>query len=281
MRRSLRDAIVGFSLIGGVVLFSSLTFWLKGLKISSNTWKISANFSDASGLSVGTPVTFRGIQIGNVSKITFTSKDVQANMRINKSDLVLFKPVFAKIQTSSLLGGDAVISLVSEGNSIVNIDALPKSQNCPKDIILCAGDSIKGNDLENISKLTSELNKIISEAEGKEIIKKIVSSIEQFDGTQKNLDELITLSKLELIKAQPIIDELIITVGHVNNILSAIDDPEVISDIRSSADSIQSFTKKLDNITTKFDELINDEDLTNALKDAAIGIGKLFNDIYK
>ena len=29
------------------------------------------------------------------------------------------------------------------------------------------------------------------------------------------------------------------------------------------------------------DELVNDEELKNALKDAAIGIGRLFNDIYE
>ena len=44
MRRSFRDAIVGFSLVGGVVIFSGLTIWLKGLRFSSNTWNnIKAN----------------------------------------------------------------------------------------------------------------------------------------------------------------------------------------------------------------------------------------------
>ena len=85
MRRSYRDAIVGFSLIGGVVLFSGLTFWLKGLKVSRETWNITANFTDATGLSNGTPVTFRGIQIGNVQTITFTPQDVTAKIRINSN----------------------------------------------------------------------------------------------------------------------------------------------------------------------------------------------------
>ena len=40
-------------------------------------------------------------------------------------------------------------------------------------------------------------------------------------------------------------------------------------------------TEKLDKISYKIDELINDDELTSALKDAAIGIGRLFNDIYE
>ncbi len=281
MRRSYRDAIVGFSLLGGVVIFSGLTFWLKGLKLNGETWDITANFTDATGLSEGTPVTFRGIQIGNVQTITFSPKDVQAKIRINKNDLVLFKPIKAKIETNSLLGGDAQVSLISEGNPIETLKILPTDKDCMQKVILCKGDSIKGNDLTNISKLTGDLNKFINDAENKKIISKMVSSIEQFDSTQENLDELIRLTKIELYKVKPIINDLKRSASHINSILSSIDDPEVLQDIKSSTSSIKSFTAKMDKISDKVEEIVNDDDLRNALKDAAIGVGKLFNDIYK
>ena len=281
MRRSHRDAIVGFSLVGGVVLFSGLTFWLKGLKFSRETWNITANFTDATGLSNGTPVTFRGIQIGNVQAITFTPKDVKAKIRINSNDLVLFKPVTAKIETNSLLGGDAQISLNSQGEPIDGFKMLPTGKECVQELILCEGDSIKGNDLSNMSKLAGDLNKFINDADQQEIIEKMVSSIEQFDSTQENLDELIRLSKLELYKAMPIIRDLKKSVNHINSILSSIDDPKVLEDIKASTGSVKSFTAKIDRISDKIDEIVNDDDLRNALKDAAIGVGKLFNDIYK
>ena len=100
--------------------------------------------------------------------------------------------------------------------------------------MLCDGDLIQGQEISNISNLTSDINKFISEAESTGIIKKMVTSIDQFDRTQENLDELISLSKLELKNARPIVEELIQTVNHMNNILSAIDDPQVIGDIRQS-----------------------------------------------
>ena len=178
---------------------------MKGLKFSRETWHITANFTDATGLSNGTPVTFRGIQIGNVQAITFTPKDVKAKIRINSNDLVLFKPVTAKIETNSLLGGDAQISLNSQGEPINNLKMLPTEKKCVQDIILCEGDSIKGNDLSNMSKLAGDLNKFINDADKQEIIEKMVSSIEQFDSTQENLDELIRLSKFDVYIAMPII----------------------------------------------------------------------------
>ncbi|KGG16639.1 MULTISPECIES: MlaD family protein [unclassified Prochlorococcus] len=281
MRRSYRDAIVGFSLIGGVVIFSGLTFWLQGIKVSKGTWSITAKFTDATGLSEGTPVTFRGIQIGNVKQITITPKDVQAKIRINSKDIILFKPVSAKIETSSLLGGDAQISIISQGKPIDKLDLKPIGKKCLPKLILCEGDYIQGADLTNISRLTGDINKLLNEAENNEVIKKIVASIEQFDSTQENLDELIRLSKQELNKAKPIVEDLKRTVDHMNNILGSIDDPKVLGNIKSSTNSIRSFTAKIDKISDKVDELINDEDLTNAIKDAAIGVGKLFKDIYE
>ena len=72
-----------------------------------------------------------------------------------------------------------------------SIDYLPKNKNCPKDIILCESDAFTGSGLENISKLTSQLNKLFTQAGTQDIMTKVVNSIEQFDSTQKNLDELI------------------------------------------------------------------------------------------
>ena len=79
----------------------------------------------------------------------------------------------------------------------------------------------------------------------------------------------------------PIIRDLKKSVNHINSILSSIDDPEVLQDIKSSTSSVKSFTAKIDRISDKLDEIVNDDVLRNALKDAAIGVGKLFNDIYK
>ncbi len=281
MRRSLRDAIVGFSLIGGVVIFSGLTLWLKGIQVNSKTWLINTRFSDATGLAVGTPVTFRGIQVGNVKEINFTTKDVQAIIRINNDKLVLFKPIKATVETSSLLGGDAAISIISEGYPVDDIKYFPKDKNCQAKIILCNGDSIEGDGLNNLSQLTGEINKFLNEAGRLKVLNKMVASIEQFDSTQKHFDELVRLAKVELIKTKPIIDNLESSSIHINNILSSIDDPEVLSDLKSTTRSMNLLTEKLNRISYKVDEILNDEELTNAFKDAAIGIGKLFKDIYK
>ena len=55
MRRSVRDAIVGFSIVGAVVAFSGAMLWLRGVRLGANVWRVKANFPDASGLAVRSP----------------------------------------------------------------------------------------------------------------------------------------------------------------------------------------------------------------------------------
>ena len=121
---------------------------------------------------------------------------------------------------------------------------------------------------------------ILNEASKLDLLKKMVSSIEQFDSTQIHFDELVRIARIELLKTKPILQNLEKSSIHMSNILESIDDPQVLSDIKSSTRSIKLLTEKLDRISYKVDEILNDEELTNAFKDATIGIGKLFNDIY-
>ena len=91
--------------------------WLRDFRLGAKTWEISANFKDASGLAKMSPVTYRGIIVGSVQKINFTPNTVETKIKLNNDKLILPKPVIAKIVTSSMLGGDAQLSLISLGSS--------------------------------------------------------------------------------------------------------------------------------------------------------------------
>ena len=113
MRRSVRDAIVGFTVIGGIIGFSSTALWLRGVRLGSSHWSLTARFDDAAGLAELSPVTYRGILVGSVRSIAVTPEAVVAELEINKGDLRLPLPVTATVGAGSLLGGDAQVALVS------------------------------------------------------------------------------------------------------------------------------------------------------------------------
>ena len=280
MRRSLRDAFVGLSLLGGLFIFSGSMLWLRDFRLGSKKWEISASFKDASGLATMSPVTYRGIIVGSVQKINFTPNTVNTKIKLNNENLILPKPVIAKIVTSSMLGGDAQLSLISLGKSLNKNEIITVKKECPNKRILCDGDKIKGVEMASISSLTEGINGIINEAERQAIINKVSESIQQFDRTQANLDELVLLSKSELIRAKPIISELTKASIHLNNILESLDNPKTLKDIQELTSTSSSLTKKIDQMSSEMGNIMEDKELLDSLKRVTIGLSKLFDDIY-
>ena len=124
------------------------------------------------------------------------------------------------------------------------------------------------------------LSNKVKSADKQEIVEKVSESIKQFDQTQANLDELVLLSKSELIRAKPIISELTKAAFHLNNILESLDKPETLKDIQDLASTSSSLTKKIDKMSSEMGNIMKDEELINALKRVTIGLSKLFDEIY-
>ena len=280
MRRSIRDAIVGLSIVGGIATLTSTMLWLRGFKLSSNSWTVIARFEDASGLAERSPVTYRGILVGSVDKIKVTPSSVKAVLKINNKNLRLSRPVTAKVFTSSLLGGDAQVSLLSRGKPLSLIAPLPISNNCLESNVLCKGQEIKGESLVSISNLTEEIDRMLQQAGNQDKVTSFIESTQQFDLTQKKLEELINQAKLEINRAEPILKNLTEASSHLKNILAPLDNPKTLNDIQETASSTRSIAKRIDNLGSNVGNAMEDQELMDALRKVTIGLGELFNEIY-
>ena len=280
MRRSLRDSIVGFSLAGGLIIFTSFSFWLRGIKLSSKDWFIFANFDNASGLSKKSPVTYRGIIVGSIEDLIFTNESIKAKIVINNPEIILAKPAFAKVVTNSFLGGDVQVAIeTSEANLPKNTEKAT-SKLCNKNLIVCEGDTIKGKQLSSLSNITNKINQLLKDSNQENLVENIIKSIEQFDKTQENLDELIYLSKQEINRVKPLLNDLTIAAGHLNTILATMNDAETLEDIKLTLEASSSISQKINLMADDFELLIKDQELTSALRDLAIGLSKFLNEIY-
>ena len=280
MRRSLRDSIVGFSLVGGLIIFTSFSFWLRGIKLSSKDWFIFADFNNASGLSKKSPVTYRGIIVGSIEDLIFTNESIKAKIVINNPEIILAKPAFAKVVTNSFLGGDVQVALeTSEENLPKNIEKAT-SKACNKNLIVCEGDTITGKQLSSLSNITNRINQLLKDSNQENLVENIINSIEQFDKTQVNLDELIYLSKKEINRVEPLLNELTIAAGHLNKLLATMNDEETLEDIKLTLESSRSIFEKLDLMADDFQLLIKDKELTSSLRDLVIGLSKFLNEVY-
>ena len=280
MRRSLRDSIVGFSLLGGILIFTFFSFWLRGVRLSSKNWHIFAEFNNASGLSKKSPVTYRGILVGSVEDILFTNQSIKAKIVLNDPDIILPRPAFARVVTNSFLGGDVQVALETTEKAIPKKIATPTSEKCDSKLIICKGDIITGKQLSSLSNITNRISQLLKESNQENLIENIVKSMDQFDRTQENLDELIYLSKQEILRVEPLIKEMQIAANHLNSILSTIDNKETLNDIQLTINAARSLTSKINDMSDDFEKLTKDKELTKSIRDLTIGISKFLNEIY-
>ena len=280
MRRSLRDSIVGFSLLGGLLVFTFFSFWLRGVRLSSKNWFLFAEFNNASGLSKKSPVTYRGILVGSIEDILFTNESIKAKIVLTNPDIILPKPAFARVVTNSFLGGDVQVALETSEKTIPKNTAKAISERCDNKLIICQGDTITGKQLSSLSNITNRINQLLKESNQENLIENVIKSIDQFDTTQENLDELIYLSKQEIMRVKPLIKEVTIAAGHLNNILSTINDEKTLKDIKLTIEAAESISGKFDNMSDDFEQLMKDKELTKSIRDLTIGLSKFLNEIY-
>ena len=87
MRRSMREAMVGFTLIAAVGGAGLFWLWLQGITLASRTWRFNVNFADATGLAERSAVTYRGVLVGSVNSLRTTPTAVVAELVAVQAEL--------------------------------------------------------------------------------------------------------------------------------------------------------------------------------------------------
>ena len=301
MRRSVRDAIVGFSVIGAIVGFAATMAWMRGIRLGASEWQVKVQFADATGLAERSPVTYRGILVGSVRKIRVTPAAVVADLEISQGDLKLPMPVTASVAPGSLLGGDAQVSLMSTGQSLAPDAPLPRSAACKSSMQLCNGGTIRGVQAPSITSVTQTLQQLLSQAEQAKLVSALAQSTKQFeitskdaalflksaDETTREINNLVNQLQVEVAKAEPMIANLnaatanaVQASAHVNNIVAALDNPKTLNDLKQTADHANQLTKKISAVGGDVEQLTSDPEFMKGLRNLTIGLGELFSEIY-
>ena len=287
MRRSVREGIVGFSVIAAVVGFAGTMLWLRGERVLSKSWTVTADFQDAGGLAVRSPVTYRGIMVGNVTDIKVTPKAVRVSIEISQDDLQLSLPVQAAVASESLLGGDSQVALTSLGPPPQKNAPLPKSQRCKGQGVLCDGATIQGSESASLASITNSFQELLNQAKTEQLVPKLVGSTEQFDETLRDIELLATQLREDLAKAAPTIANLNEATAqaasasrHINSIVSAFDTPTTITDLKQTVSNARSLTATFDEVGGDVEKLTADPQFMAAVRSVTIGLGQFFHELY-
>ena len=287
MRRSVRDAIVGFTVIGGIVGFAATAMWMRGIRLGSGHWTVTASFSDAGGLAERSPVTYRGILVGSVRSVKVTPEAVVAELEINKGDLRLALPVTATVASGSLIGGDALVALVSRGTPLSDDEPRPKDADCLTSRQLCDGGAILGQEAPSLATVTESVQQLLSQSMDAKLVPNLARSTQQFQLTAQEIEALVKQLQLEIARAQPMISNLnratanaAEATAHVNSIVAALDNPKTINELRQTAANAAELSAKIDAVGGDVAKLTSDPAFMDGLRNVTIGLGALFAEVY-
>lgn len=294
MRRSVREAIVGFSLLAAISSAVGLSLWLRGLSLTRQYWTVQARFPQAGGLAVRSPVVYRGVIVGSVRSVQVTPEAVIADLEITNPSLKLSLPASAEIGQVSMLGGDSQVALVSSGKAVPADAPSPRSSRCDRTRMLCDGARIAGNEGASLASLTTLMYRLLDDVDREQLVAKVTKVATSVDATSKEataflrdgrglIEEgkgLVGNLETSVQKAQPTITNLNASSAHLRQLLAALDNPKVVNELQQTVANAERLTAQWEAVGGDVNKLTGNEQFMDGVRSVAVGLGKFFDELY-
>jgi len=141
--RSIREGSVGLLIILGLSLFAGLILWLRGVSLGRRSYKVFVDFANVAGMEQGTPVRYRGVTVGKITRTRPGPNGVEVEIEISPPDLVIPRNVRVEANQSGLLGSTSIDIFPTE-QLTAEIEAKPLDRDCDPSLIVCNKARLQG-----------------------------------------------------------------------------------------------------------------------------------------
>lgn len=301
MRRSVREALVGFSLLAAISGGFGLWLWLRGVSIGRSTWSVTASFADASGLAERSPVSYRGVLVGSVRSVKVTNRAVLAELEITDPSLRLARPVVAQVGTSSLLGGDAQVALLSSGPPLPDSLPGPRDRRCDSRRMLCQNAQVPGLATASLQSVTDTVQRLLDQADRDKLVQKMVAATASFEATAREAEKLSRDGQVFVAEANRLIGTLNRSAGkidpiltnannasvdvarasrHIRNLSAALDNPRTVADLQATLTNAKQLTDRWSAVGGDVRKLTDDPKFMDGIRSVSVGLGRFFEELY-
>ena len=311
MRRSLREAAVGLSILAALAAASGLWLRLRGHQFFGSAWTVTVRLDNGAGLVSRSSVLYRGVDVGTVQSITPEPDSVAVAVQFRDAQLVIPQPVRAQVVTGSVLGGAAKLMLTGSSNPLPAATS-PTAKDCPSAQQLCAGDVLRGSRGPTLDAAMARVTTLLDRAIDLELLDTLdlmaktlivtsnsITTAANDTGTlMQSLDDLAQRLGTAVDHVNTSAANITKITGHLANASAELDRPETIAlfrqtlvnvehstdQLRSKASTIlgnvERFTAHLDEIGTDILGITGDPAVTEGLRNLTVGLGLLFEDLY-
>lgn len=160
-KRSVWEGGVGLFVMSGVVLLAITLVWVKGKQIRARTRKYEAifEFQQAQGITVGTPVRIRGVDVGNVVQVSPSLERIDVVVELSDAGIVVPRNALVEVNQSGLIS-ETLID-VTPRKPLPKPTVGPMDPKCAAEgLIVCDRERIKGEQGVSLDELVGICTKI-------------------------------------------------------------------------------------------------------------------------
>lgn len=271
--------------LSGILMFIVGFSYLKSNNIFSSDRTFFAIYDDIEGVSVGTPVTVSGFNVGSIQDISFYQNTMDILVKFRVENKVKFsKNSVAQIYETGLIGGKALAILPNNGPLAQSGDTLrssiaPGLTELVNDKLSPLQEKIEST-FVSADSLLKNINNVLdvnSQNQIKESFSQLSDLTINLKESAENLNSIINSNE---IKINDIVSNVDNFSSNFSSLSNSFNDVEVIiGNLTKTSNNLNSIIDEISSGDGTFNQLIYDDSMIKSLNEASNNLNLLMEDL--
>lgn len=271
--------------LSGILMFIVGFSYLKSNNIFSSDRTFFAIYDDIEGVSVGTPVTVSGFNVGSIQDISFYQNTMDILVKFRVENKVKFsKNSVAQIYETGLIGGKALAILPNNGPIAQSGDTLrssiaPGLTELVNDKLSPLQEKIEST-FVSADSLLKNINNVLdvnSQNQIKESFSQLSDMAINLKESAENLNSIINSNEIKINDILSNVDNFSSNFSSLSNSFSDVE--VIIGNLTKTSNNLNSIIDEISSGDGTFNQLIYDDSMIKSLNEASNNLNLLMEDL--
>ena len=271
--------------LSGILMFIVGFSYLKSNNIFSSDRTFFAIYDDIEGVSVGTPVTVSGFNVGSIQDISFYQNTMDILVKFRVENKVKFsKNSVAQIYETGLIGGKALAILPNNGPLAQSGDTLrssiaPGLTELVNDKLSPLQEKIEST-FVSADSLLKNINNVLdvnSQNQIKESFSQLSDLAINLKESAENLNSIINSNEIKINDIVSNVDNFSSNFSSLSNSFSDVE--IIIGNLTKTSNNLNSIIDEISSGDGTFNQLIYDDSMIKSLNEASNNLNLLMEDL--
>ena len=271
--------------LSGILMFIVGFSYLKSNNIFSSDRTFFAIYDDIEGVSVGTPVTVSGFNVGSIQDISFYQNTMDILVKFRVENKVKFsKNSVAQIYETGLIGGKALAILPNNGPLAQSGDTLrssiaPGLTELVNDKLSPLQEKIEST-FVSADSLLKNINNVLdvnSQNQIKESFSQLSDLAINLKESAENLNSIINSNEIKINDIVSNVDNFSSNFSSLSNSFSDVE--VIIGNLTKTSNNLNAIIDEISSGDGTFNQLIYDDSMIKSLNQASNNLNLLMEDL--